>query len=220
MANKKTTKEKRKILKKYGFINQDLRKNPTPQQKSAITRQWTRYGRYFDSGFVRRKITKTQRRKFQTAGYLVKGNNVFINRERYNRVYVAKNHILKTLGDKKQRVLLHDPKELIDQMEKTLKKGLKPGQYLSVKIGDHSVFGWRTMDMDEFLQYITHVFKANMTTDEKRRYKTGNKKEQTKIDKAVEQRTQKLITQMSIVTIDQKRKDNPSRAKKRGTTKK
>lgn len=219
MAKKKSIQEKRKLLKKFGFLNQDLRKNPSPQQKAAVTRQWDKYGRYLEGGFSHRKITKPQRKKFQSAGYLVKGNNVFINREGYDRVYIGKDHITKTKGDKKQKVFLHKPENLLSEMEKKLDKGLKPGQYLSVKIGDNGAFGWRTINKEEFEQYITNKFKANMTIEEKKKYKRASKAERAKIDKAIERRTQNLISQMSVVTVNQKRKDDPKRASRRGKKK-
>lgn len=220
MATKKSILEKRKILKNLGFINQDLRKNPTPQQKSAITRLWNKYRAFLSDSFTSRKITPTQKKKFQSAGYMVKGNRVFINKEGYDRVYIGKDHITKTKGDKKQKVYLHKPENIIDKMESVLNKGLKRGQYLSVKIGDNGNFRWRTINKDEFQNYITNVFKAKMTPQEKIKYKKASKAQREKMDKMIEQRTQNLISQMSIVTVNQTPSKDPKKKKKKGSKKK
>lgn len=205
-VKKYTEKEKRKLLKSAGFLEQDLRKNPTPQQKSAITKKWNRYGTFVKDGYVSKKLPKKQAALYKEAGYLEHNGRVFVNKEGYDRVYFGKEHITKTKKGKKKKDILLPADEILPAIEKRLSQKQKKGEYLTLKIGDNGTFGYRTTSFEELEHYIKHVFKAQMTQKEKAKYDKMSKRQQKIVDKKMEQKTQELISQMSIVTVNHRGK--------------
>lgn len=213
MSSKKSINQKRKLLKKFGFINQDLRKNPTPQQKAAITRQWQKYGAFLSEGFAHRKIKKADKKKFQEAGFFTKGNNVFINKEGYDRVYIGRDHVTKIKGDKKSKTLLIPPSGIIDELERRLHEPHKKGVFYTVKIGDNGMFGSRVINLEELEHYIKHVFKARMTQKEKRAFKRGSQLVKKRIENRIKNDTRELISQMQIVEFNHKKMTKKQKGK-------
>lgn len=185
-------KKQGRKLKKAGIINFDLRRNLTPQQKAAITRQSKKYGEVLDSDqFVTRHISTKKAKILKGRGYATYNNKVWIPTDGAERVQVTtkwikgkKMDVIKrTKTDKKMRLseieLIIAKDRLHDEIEAQMATMLPRGQFYTARFFGHSAFSDRFTSLESLNNYL-----KNFTPKDKKTSKD------------------ELLASISIISID------------------
>lgn len=209
--------EKRKILKANGFIKQDLRKNPTPAQKGAITRQWNKYGKYFSDNYVARKADKEQLKRFKQSGNFVNNGKVYIDKEGYDKVYLGKNTITRVKKDKyrtkKRKDFIVPNKEFLATLEQKIKENEKvKNNTVLYTLGNGRILQKRVATYEDFQNYLKATFTQQLTEQQTKHMKRLPVSKRKAYKKKILDGNDFVMNNIAIVTI------KPKKQTKRKTT--
>ena len=195
--------KKRKLLKQYDFIKQDLRKNPTPAQKAAITKQWNKYGDFLSGDYAIKKLPKTQLKNYSKHGHLTTKTHAFVNKEKYDRVYFGKDFITKTKKGKKVKYLLRDNSDFLPTLEETIlaNENVKNNTVMFT-VGNDRVIEKRMASYKDFQEYLKQTFSQQLTKQQKEDMKNLSPKERKKYKKRILDNNEYVRNNIAIVTID------------------
>jgi len=160
MSRKKQPDYKKlaKKLKKHGIINFDLRKNLSPQQKGAITKQWRRYDQFLTGDYVKRHVNKKHQKDFDARKIKKIGKSYFINKEGFDEVHIKGNKIIRTKRDmgkrRTQTEIIKSPVGLIKELEQLENKKLPKGTFVTLRYAGNSTFNMAAPSYAELLFYV------------------------------------------------------------------
>lgn len=193
-------KKRQKLLKKLGVINHKITKTPSSKkEQQEIARKWAKYSEVATAPekFTKRVLGKANVKLFKSLGYAVKNSTVYINNEGYHTIKVRSRQIngknttvvKKIKADKYEENLIIPKNKILEYLEGYENKRLPAGEFITVKIGNHSQFSSRFKSTKDLMKYLENQFSPQQPLNKKYR---RNKKEQEKLK-------QELIDQMSIV---------------------
>lgn len=217
-AKNQEINKKRKLLKENGFIKQDLRKKPTPAQKSAITKQWNKYKDFLDGSFAVKKLPKKQLNQLKKKGILTTKDRAFIDKEGYKRVHVGKDFISYSKKGKKRKDLIVEDADFLHTIEQQIKKSNKvKGQSVMWTTGNGRVLEKRVATYDDFQKYIQNTFKQQLTKSQKEHMKHLPPRKRKAYKNKILKGNADILNNISIVDIDRKttKKGNNKNANKK-----
>lgn len=197
--------KKRKILKKYGLIKQDLRKKPTPQQKAAITRQWNKYSDLLSGDYAVKKLQKEQLKKYKTNGYKEINGHIFVDKRKFSRVYFGKDKITFSKKGKKETELLVDNSKFIKTMEANIKKyENKKNIVVMYTTGNGRVLEKRAATIQDFDKYLKHVFGQQLQLHHKEKMKNLSPSKRAEYKKKILKGNEEILNKISIIEVTRK----------------
>lgn len=165
-------RQQAKTLKKFGFIDYDLRKSLSKYKLNKIKKLVSDNGHIVDipSDFVKRKVSKETKAVWQEKGYDVSSKYLIIPKNGYDKIRVSKTKITRRNYEKSENIYAYKGLDLYNQLHHLENVKLRQGEYITLKIGKNAAFASRFHGVADLMKYLSkwlpHDPKPNETKED------------------------------------------------------
>lgn len=146
-----------KTLKKFGFIDYDLRKKLSLYKLNKIKKLSLDNGHIVDipTDFVKRTVSKQTKAIWQEKGYDVSKKYLIIPKNGYDKIHVSKDKITRRNYEKSENIYSYKGLDLYNQLHRLENVKLKQGEYITLKIGKNAMFASRFNGVADLMKYLS-----------------------------------------------------------------
>lgn len=146
-----------KTLKKFGFIDYDLRKPLSPYKQKKLKNLISEHNHIIavPQDFVKRKVSKETKAVWHDKGYDTNSKYLIIPKNGYDKIHVTKDKIKRRNYDKSETVFAYEGVNLYNKLHQLENIKLKQYEYITVKIGKNAMFNTRFYSTSALMHYLS-----------------------------------------------------------------